>query len=238
MKILIALIIAAILFLLLKIIRLGIKQLQNIYSGLKFVDNMLIAAEFLLWLAYSFWVIYYLFRAKFYYQYLVYTLILIIIALIAWFLLRDIFAGIIFRTKHNFKNGSYVKAKNYSGQIKSQNLTCLEIMTPEKQLMRIPYIKLVNETITEAASRGPVEEFIIHVKIDSNVGKKNAESLIRSVLLNSPWSHLSEDPFIRFVKEDESGYFYDITLLQKNLKNVKNIELSLEQIQSIRIISE
>jgi small-conductance mechanosensitive channel len=236
MKVLIALIIAALVFLLLKVIKLGIKQLQNIYSGLRIVDNIIVATEFLLWLAYSFWVIYYLFGAKFYYRYLIYALILIIIVFVSWFLLRDIFAGIIFRTKHNFRNGSFIKAEGYSGQIKSQRLTCLEIITPEKQLMRIPYIKLVNGVITEAASRGPVEEFIIHVKIDISVDKKDAESLIRKVLLNSPWSPVNEDPSIRFLKEDESGYFYDIKLLSKNLMNVKNIEMSLEQIDTIQVI--
>jgi len=236
MKIIIAFIVAALLFLLLKVFRLGIKQLQNLYSGLKLMDNIMVAVEFLLWLTYSFWVIYFLFREKFYYRYLVYALILMIVVFVSWFLLRDIFAGIIFRIKHNLRNGSYIKTGDYSGQIKSQRLTCLEIMTSDNRLLRVPYINLVNGVISEAAGRGPVEEHVIHVKVNSSVGRKNAESLIRTAWLNTPWSNLNEDPSFRFLMEDESGYFYDITLLSKNLKQVKNIEMSLEQIPSIQIV--
>lgn len=235
MKILIALVVAALFFLLLKVFRLAVKQLQHLYSGLKFADKIVIAVEFLLWLGYTFWAVYYLFRDKFYYHYLVYALILIVIVFMSWYLLRDIFAGMIFRIKHTLRNGSYIEAGDYSGQIKSQRLTCLEIITSDKRLLRVPYMKLVNGVISETAGRGPVEEQVIHVKIDESVGRGNAETFIRTALLNTPWSNLNEEPSIKYQREDKTGYFYDIILVSKNIKQLKNIEKSLEQIDSIQV---
>jgi small-conductance mechanosensitive channel len=173
---------------------------------------------------------------KFYYQYLMYALILIILVFVSWFLIRDIFAGIIFRIKHNLRNGSFIKAGEFSGQIKSQQVTCLKIITDDNRLLRVPYSRLVNAVISEASGRGTVEEHLIHVKIDASIGKTNAETFIRNALLSNPWNNLKEEPAVRYQKENENGYFYDITLLSKNLKHIKNIEMALEEIPSIHII--
>ena len=236
MKILIALMVAALFILLLKVFKLAVKQLQQIYSGLKFADNIVIGIEFLLWLGYSFCALYYLFREKFFYRYLVYALVLIVIVFLSWFLLRDIFAGIIFRIKHNLRKGSFIKAGDFSGQIKSLGLTCLEIITSDKRLLRVPYIHLVNAIISESAGRGPLQEQVIRVKIDESVGRKDAESHIRTALLNIPWSKMNEEPSIKYKMEDKTGYFYDIILVSKNIMQLKNIEKSLEQIDSIQVI--
>jgi hypothetical protein len=236
MKVLIAFLIAVLLIMLLKLVRLGLKRLQNLYSGNKSLDNILVIMEFLIWLGFTFWLIFFIFRNKFYYSFLVYALILIIAIFVSWFILKDIFAGIILRIKHNLSDGSYIKAGNYSGQIKSQRLTYMKIITADNRLLRIPYTNLVNEVIFETAVRGPAEEYILNIKIDISGGRSEAENLIRSALLNSPWSNVSEDPGLKFQKQDETGYFYEITFLSKNLKEIKNIEKSLGQVPSIKVL--
>jgi hypothetical protein len=234
MKIIIAFVIAALFFLILKVARLGLKRLFNLY----YIDNVIIAAELIIWIIYTFWAIDFLFRGKFFYPYLVYAIIIIIAGFVAWFLLKDIFAGIIFRTKHNLKTGSYIKAGDITGQIKSQQLTFLKIITGNGQILRVPYSGIIHEVITELSYPGALEEHTLNLRVDLPAGRTNAaESLVREVILNTPWSNLKEEPTIRFLQENENGYFFEITLLSINRKQIKYIEMGLEEIPLIHVIS-
>jgi small-conductance mechanosensitive channel len=237
MKIFIVLLVATFFYLMLKVIRLGLKRLVNRYTGLNFINNILVVAEVIIWLAYIFWAVYFLFRNKFYYPYLVYAMIFIVAGFMAWFLIKDIFAGIIFRIKHNLKTGSYIHTGDISGQIKAQQITYLKIMTDDGQLIRVPYSKIVLEVITELAYRGSREQHIINIQVDLSLDKTKAESLIRAALLNTPWSNLKEDPAIKFLKEKENGYLFEITLLSKNLKQIKSIEMALDEIPLLHVVS-
>jgi len=237
MKIIIAFLVAVVFFLALKALRVGLKRLLNRYSGLNFMENLMMATEIILWFVYIFWTTYYLFSVKFFYTYLVYALILIVTGFLAWFLLRDIFAGIIFRVKHNLKTGSYVRAGDFSGQIKSQKLTYLKIITDDCQLLRIPYSRIIQEVITELAYPGALEEHILRLRVDSSLGRTTAaESYIRTAILNTPWSNLKEEPTIKLLKENENGYFFEITLLSINMKQMKFVEMALEEIPSLHVI--
>ena len=237
MKIIIALIVTVSFFLALKVTRLVLKRLLNRYSELNYIDNLIIAAELIIWLIYIFWALDFLFSGKFYYTYVVYAIILIIVVSVAWFLLKDIFSGIIFRFKHNLKNDSYVRAGDLSGRIKSQHLTYLKIMTDDGQIIRIPYSRIVNEVITELAYPDALKEHVLHLRVDLSAGNTSAsESLIRTEVLNAPWSNLKEEPVIKFLKENDDGYFFEVSLLSINRKHIEFIEMALEEIPSIHVI--
>jgi len=238
MKIIIAFIIAALIYLVLKVIKLVLKKLINQNSALYFMNNIMLAVVSILWLGYAFWTLSFLFQEKIYYQYLVFTLILIIVALLTWYLIRDIVAGIIFRVKHNLRTGSYFRIGEFSGQIKNQHLTHLIILMEDGQPIRIPYSKIIDKSINELINSGVPEEQILHLQADSSLGRTNAESLIRSVVLNTAWSNPKDEPVIRFLKETEKGLYFEITHLSRNLKQMKFIEMGLDETPKLHIIHE
>jgi len=239
MKVIIAIIVGALIFLSLKALSLGLKRVINRYPGLSFLNNINQTSGTIIWIVYIFWATNFLFGEMFFYQYIVYALIFIIAGFVAWFLVKDIFAGIFFRINHNLKTGSFIRIGDLSGQIISQQLTHLRILIPgDGQIQRLPYSGIINGVITELAYPGALEEHTLHVRIDRSQGSTNeAESLIRSVILNSAWSNLKEEPAIKYIKETENGYFFEITLLSVNKKQIKFIELSFEGVPSLHITS-
>jgi len=108
MKIIIAIIVAALIFLFLIALGLALKRVLNRYPGLNFFSKIILTAETIIWTGYIFWATDFLFREMFFYPYIVYALIFIIIIFVAWFLLKDLFAGIFFRINHNLKKGSFI----------------------------------------------------------------------------------------------------------------------------------
>ena len=238
MKIIIVILAAAIIFLVIRAIRLGINSFIRNKPGLSFPIKIAIVAEFLIWLVFIFKSADYLFREKFFYNYLVVTLILIGLGFLTWFIIRDMIAGVIFRVKYNLKAGVHINAGGKSGQIKSQNLTSLTVRTNDGLIVNLPYSKLVNDVITEKVFRGNPEEHILHLRIDLSSGRTNAEEIIRNALLCTPWSNLREEPSIRFVKENESGYFFEVTLFAVKMKHIKLIESALGKVPSLKVVSQ
>lgn len=236
MKIIIAFLAALLVFLVIKAIRFLLKRLFYRFPGLDFLTNVMVAVEFLVWIAYVFWVTYYLFREKFFYHYLFYALILIVGGLLAWFLLRDIFAGIVFKVKYNLKTGTHIRAGAYSGNIKSQHLTHLKIRTDDGQLIRIPFSRINHEVVTELSHPEALQEHKLRLQVDSSISKTQAENLIRTTLLNTAWSNQKEEPSIKFLQENEKGYVIEVMLFSLSPRHVKYIEMALKEVPYIQVI--
>ena len=237
MKILIAFLISTVIFLGLKVLRLGLKTLLHRSSVLNLTDHILAALELLVWMVFIFWTGHTLFSEKFFYSYLVYFIIFIIISFFSWFLLRDLLAGIVFRVRHNLRTGSYIKAGDFSGQVVSQKLSYLYLKTTDNQFLRIPYSAIINKVLTELTFPEEIESHLIHVMMDLSAGKISvAESLIRTTIFNSAWNNFKEEPEIKFLKENKEGYFFDIKLLSATPKQIKYIQMALEEIPSIHIL--
>ncbi|HUW93215.1 MAG TPA: mechanosensitive ion channel domain-containing protein [Bacteroidales bacterium] len=238
MNIIIVFFVAALIYFGFKTIRFLLNDLMKQHSLMDRLSDLMTGTEIILWLGFVFWAADHLFRDKFYYHYLIYALIIIVAGLTSWFFLRDVFAGLTFRIRHNLGNGSLIRVGDLSGQVKSQQLTCLILLTDDgKLLLRIPYSRIINEVVTELNYTGGHEEHTLHVRVELSVEKKNAESLIRSAVLNAPWSNLKEEPSIRFTEETEEGYFYEVTLLLINPKNMRYMVRALEGSPSLHVVS-
>ncbi len=238
MKILFVFLVALFVLAVLTVLHLGLKRLVNLYPRWNFITNNLAAIGFIIWLGFIFGAIDYLFSDKFYFQYLVLAIIFIVAGFLSWFLFSDIIAGIIFKTKHNFKKGSHISAGEFSGQIYSQNITYLKLKTEDGRVLRVPYSRINSAVISEMTHAESLKEHSIHLEISNKTSKPKAETLIRETIFNSPWSNLNEEPSIKLIKENENNYVFELMLFSTNLKHMKFIESALEKIPSVKVISK
>ena len=237
MKIIIVLIAGLLSYTVIKVVRLGLKQLLNRNSALFYLNKLLLITEFIIWMVYIFWASAYLFREKFFYMYLILALMLVFTGFLSWFLMRDVFAGMIFRISHNLKNGVFISAGDIKGQIRAQNLTYLKLMDEKGNLVNIPYSRLISQVVTELTQTGVSGEQVVTLKIDKSRGISDSEIIIRDTLLNNPWSNLKEEPKIKFIEEVENAYLFEITLLSVNATTMKFIKMGLAEIDSADLIN-
>ena len=237
MKIFVALLVAALFIFILKGFRLGLKRLLTIYPGLTFLNNLLTVIEISFFFVYVFWIADFLFGEKFYYEHLIYILLFIVIGFVGWFLIRDIIAGAIFRLRHKLETGSYIRVGEHSGKIIQQAFTYLKISTADDQTLRLPYSGIINEVITEMPYMGAKEEHILQIHASISIGITNAESYIRKAIFNTSWSNPKEEPIIRFINDTDKGYFYEVTLLSRNSRQMQFIKKGLEENPLLHIIS-
>lgn len=236
MRIAIAIIVALTVFLALKVISIGIKKLAHRYPDWLYIIKFYPAFELFSWFVYILWSMDYLFRDKFFYEYLVIAFIFILSGFTAWYVFNDIIAGIVFKVKHNLKAGTQIRTANYTGSIKSHHLTYLQIRTDDGQLIRIPYSRINQEVISEVSHAELSEENIIRLQIGLSLSKADAETLIHETIMNSPWSNLKETPSIKLIEENETGYIFEIVLFSMNLKHINFIEQALKENPSLKVV--
>ena len=238
MKIIIVIVFALLILTGLRILRIGLKYLSGRVEWINILDKPLTIIELLVWTIFLFQSLYYLLGEKFYYQYLLITLIIVLIGFISWFLLRDILAGFFFRIRFTLKPGAHISTSDQSGVIKSFGLTSIKLITGDGLSLNIPYSRIINDTITEKSFRGAPEEHILKLQADISLGRSKAEELIRLSLLNSPWTNPKEEPVIKFLEENEKGYIFQVKLFSIKEKNIRNIEKSIENFSSVHVITQ
>lgn len=221
MKIIIVLIIGVALFIMLRVLGILKKHLVLKYSGWTRKFNVLPAIELITWMLYIFWVSDFLFKDKFYYPYIVISLVIIIVALFAWFLAKDFFAGIIFRIQNDVLANNNIQLGSISGRVKSQHITYLTIETSNNQLVRIPYSKLQQEITSKFSEAQETDEYRFVLVVNKGLDKSEIEEKIRILIINSPWCNFRERPKIKLITEDKKTFSFEIrvnTLSQKHLQ--------------------
>lgn len=227
MKIIIVVIIGVLIYVFLKVINTLFIYINKKYTKWTRRFNLLPAIEFFIWLIYIFWAIDFLFKNKFYYQYLVISLVFILVVFLAWFVVKDFIAGIVFKAQNDLQKNNSIQLGKTSGKIKSQHATHLKVETSSGQIVKIPYSKLNQEIISEASESTTVEEFKFKINVAKNKSKQDIEEKIRFLVINSPWSNLNVSPVIKFLSDNESTFTFEVLINTLNHKHMRLIEESI-----------
>ncbi len=234
MKIIIVLLIGIAVYVLLKAVNALNKYIYHKYAKWTQKFNFVPAMEFIMWLIFIFWANDFLFKNKSYYQYLVLSLIVIVVVLLAWFIARDFIAGIVLRVQNDLQTNNNIQFGNTEGRIKSQHLTHLKIVTPTGQIVKIPYTRLNQEIVSEISDSTAIEEFKFQIQAKKTMSRQDMEEKIRFLLINSPWCNFNKIPVIRLISESEDLFVFEILVNALNQKHILQLEKSIgEQLSNM-----
>ena len=146
----------------------------------------------------------------------------------AWFFLRDVFAGAIFKIQNDLSIGDYIKIGSISGQIKAMKLTFIEVIPDSGQTIKIPNSKLNHELISASTTPEGMEEFNIHLIIDKQYSKQEIEEKIKFIVTTSPWCNYKNPPVIKLQHEEGNSYIYDALVYTLNHQHLSRIEKTLK----------
>ncbi len=228
MKIIIIIVSGSAVFAVLMITRIILKRMSFKYPGWKKSLKVLPIAGSIVWTAFAFWGTGLLFRERTYYPYIVLGMVLIILGLVTWYFIRDVFTGAMFKMQNELNQGDYIKIGNIAGQIKAARLTHLEIISDDGQTIKIPYTRLNQELISRTSTPEGMEEFNISLLVDKRFSKQEMEDKIRYELANSPWCNFKDPPVIRLKSEDETTYAYDLQIYTLNQQHLRMVEKQLK----------
>jgi moderate conductance mechanosensitive channel len=228
MKTIIVLIVGIGIFAFLKVIKIILGRRIHKYSLWSHLYKLYPVIGSIIWIVFVFWLAGYLFKDRLFYPYAMVVMVLVIVGFITWFLLRDVFAGVLFKVENDLNPGDHIKIGSISGKIKSLHLTNLEIISDDGHTIKIPNARLNKELISDMSSPEGMEEFNIHLTIDKRFTKPEIEEKIKYDVALSPWSHFKTPPDIKYCKEDEHTFTYDVLVYTLNHKHFRIIEKTLK----------
>lgn len=166
------------------------------------ITPALTLVELLLWTIIIFWSASIFLSTRSYYPVLVITLALLFTLMLTWFYLKDIVAGYIFRLRHNPVKGQILTCENIHGIVRTLGISQLTVETDEGRWLRIPYSSLVAQSLSLQSPRLVIPgETTLELSISNWDNPGKIESIVKTVLAQSPWWIASKPINIQFIPE-------------------------------------
>ncbi len=143
-----------------------------------------------------------------------------------WYALRDITAGIIFKTSGRFEINDTISLGNVKGKIIEMGQRNLIIENLLGQIISIPYTKVDGNMITKSSPSQSLlsHNFLFQLSIEE---EKDVFKLIQNLhadILLLPWSSQKKEPIIRIYDEIDGKVILAITIYCLEEINFKKTE--------------
>jgi hypothetical protein len=163
------------------------------------------------------------------YSYLMFALLLTLILISAWYMFRDLIAGIILKSNKNFTVNETISIGDHTGRIIRFESRYIILETLSGKNIHLPYSEMIGKMISKS---NPVEK-IISSKFYLEVSKdKNISELIVKLqedILTLPWSSVKKSPQIKIKKEDVNCYQLELIIFSIEQSYLYRIEQFIKE---------
>ncbi len=149
------------------------------------------------WLAYAWLVVFALFGQNEVYPYLSGALVLVLTALLGWYILRDIVAGITFVTKHPTILNHRLTILGLEGKVIRLGPTNLHLQTDTGETVSVPYNRVAGEVLTDHSHTFLSEQFSVSLTVEPHDNPEALASAIREHVLLLPWTNARLSPTVK-----------------------------------------
>lgn len=205
--------IGIILLLLFRVIRYSLPLFARENKQRDYISRQLPVIETILWFLFLSWFTFRFAQKLELYALIVAGFLFILIFWFARFFLRELIAGIIFKSGDRYKKGDFITTSEHSGRIYRFGIDSLEVENAKGQIVFIPYSKLVGDAIhmrSEGADKASGHSFRLTV-----IGEKNLAQLeqeIQLFALTLPWININKTAQISLICQDANQIELNITI--------------------------
>lgn len=212
-------------FVLFRLTRLALARSES--HRLRNVATYIVPFEILVWTAYFFRSLEYLFGTRSYYDYLLTALVLVGLGLLVWFYLKEVVAGAFFRLQHNPKTGRHLQTDDLEGVIRRISATHVYLDTPGGKVVRLPYSRLIGSVFSLSAHKENAHDFRFSLRVGKQYTRDETLNRIRQAVLLSPYCSYKERVDVRIEDESPSSYACSIAVRPLSQRFDSRIEKDL-----------
>lgn len=181
------------------------------------------------------WLLFFVYGVQFFlktnmlYALALFIILLVHIGWLSWFALKDIIAGIVFKTKGRFSINETIKVREHSGKIVKFGFLEVEIETETGETIHLPYSMVIGEVLIKS---NPAEMIISHTfRLETTKSKPLIKIIdeVRITILHLPWISFKKDPQVKPVGEDKDSYTLEITVYTPEKEYFFKIENYLKE---------
>jgi len=212
-----------------RIVRGSIKLLPITKDKKTVFNKKLPAVEIFTWFFYLIWGGELFWNSSRLISYGIFLLLAFMSLWIMWYILRDYFAGLLFKNNAFFGLADKVRVKGYEGTIINLGKRELTMETNTGETIHFPYTTIIKEILIRL---DPVDKVISNTFI-MTIGKEKPLNEIITLLeidiINLPWSSVKKKPQVKPISEDEHKYTLEIIIYSLEQSFLYKIESYLKK---------
>ncbi len=230
-SIIVFLMVGALLFVIFRLFKYMMQFIRLPLQKVEFLNKYLPVAELITWIIFLLWSIQYLSSRGQLISLLPLLVFIIIILYLAWYTLKDITAGVIFKTGKTHHVDDHISVAGITGKITAMGMRNLQIEDYSGQIVTIPYSKIVGNIMLKSYPSQSLLSHNFRMKIavdEENDIFKTIENM-RTSILTLPWSSQKKEPKIIIETESEDFFMLSITIFSLDESYFKKTEKFLKQ---------
>lgn len=195
------------------------------------IKRYLPVAELASWALFLIWSIQFLFNRGFLLSIIPVLVFVIIVLYLAWYGLKDIMAGILFKAGSYFQINDYVDVAGISGKVTALKQRVIEIEDSAGRTVVIPYSQITGRIFLKHYPSHSVLSHSFHLRIPTaNItnGLIPFIQRIRITILTLPWASHKKEPRIHIEQETPQEVLFNITIYSLDEKYFAMTERFLE----------
>lgn len=196
----------------LRLLRFVLSVMFKSKKNSQWVQTYFPLAELVSWLVFLVLYLFLFFSIRSAFAYVLAGLVFFLLYFVMQFGLKDLIAGVFFKSRNKFGIGDILEFENQKGIIKNLGPSSIEIETSDGQTQFIPYTKIIFSITKKSETTGQSSgySFLLETANDKDVLETMNE--IKTAIISLPWSSVKRMPLINLKEQTASSSIFNITI--------------------------
>ena len=212
----------------------AVKLFNRRFRGRRFLksrlERFLPIVEIVVWLVFISWAVIYFLNNPTSRAIFLLTLCAALLIIISWVAMRDIFAGIILRLDSSFNLNEWIKIKDIDGKIVKLGYRTFELETGTGEMVNIPYSRVSGEIRTKPSVSEKIKSHAFSVNLPKTYPIDETAKELKFTLANAPWSSLKKLPTVKFIRETQDRYQFEVIIYSMKVSYFQHIKKVLNEL--------
>lgn len=223
-------VIAAIIFLFFRILKIAVPLFIKKNSLKQSLHKYLPVFEFLIWIIFLIKTFKEFLEKNQYFAIFIFLVGVFVSFWASKLFLKEYISGIIFKTDKSYKTGDNISFDNFEGQIKKLKLRGLELESDKGDTVIIPYSNLLNTVISKKKISKDFVNYGFKINVSKERDIKKIFNKINEAVLTSPGVLLKNKPNIKIISEDDKNYELEVQVFILENVYAFNIEKLVKEL--------
>ncbi len=168
--------------------------------------------EMLLWIGFSYWAVQQLFSDQVILTVIKACITVIIIIIFAWYLFRDLIAGVILKTENTFKAGQSINTPSISGIIDKIGGRTLKVINDNDESVEIPFSRIIGQEIVISSNKEKKTGHTFRFNVSSKHQPVKIKELVKRRILEIPWIISNDEINLNLIREGADNFILEVRL--------------------------
>ncbi|RJP92446.1 MAG: mechanosensitive ion channel family protein [Desulfobacteraceae bacterium] len=203
------LLVAVLLFVILRIVHQGLKVNMRNKKANPIFNRFFPLFEFTVWTVFLIWGAKQIFQTGTAGSIILVVMMMGVLTWAGSFVVRDWIAGVVFKAEDRYRIDDIVSFQNTRGRLTNLGYRSLMVETSDGRTVEIPYSSLVRESTIEKIPRETACA-MFRLSVPAQEPFTEIQQQLQAIALCAPWTSITRKPHIRIIERQESHYLVEV----------------------------